>query len=211
MSKTKDTARLIIFRYNPISKKTEVYLQGKVNGTTEFPGGKVDTNENSLDAVVREAYEECGLRINNQKKLKSVGEITYINNFAGRSDQTKVTYFAVDVKYLDSKELNHRNSLPEDKIKSSGWVNFDFFLSKICKKVLNSQCDAMSKDEVRLYTLNDLNTLSISKNSGKINLEIICVLQDFVKKIEIEQKSKSELKISSFVEKFYPEFKQNQN
>lgn len=49
--------------------------KGKYSGFYEFPGGKIEENESSLQAMHRELIEELSLKLNNLKYFKSYENI----------------------------------------------------------------------------------------------------------------------------------------
>ena len=55
---------------------------GPYHGLLEFPGGGIEQGESPLEAVVREVYEEVGIRVDpGQAKLMG----TYANEFSNRT------------------------------------------------------------------------------------------------------------------------------
>jgi 8-oxo-dGTP pyrophosphatase MutT (NUDIX family) len=131
------TTRTIILRYNPNSKKVEIYLQKKKNGTVELPGGKVDDTNDQIEfensaaglctnsaSATRETLEETGLNLN--KKLEQLGFFSYTN--PKNKKITEVDLYSVVVDYKESLSADYRKALAEDNLIAGGWVSIDYFL-----------------------------------------------------------------------------------
>lgn len=71
--------------------------KGKYAGFYEFPGGKIEKNETSLDAIKRELNEELNLNLNNLKYFKS-----YENVINQRLYQLEVYYTFLDTNKITS-------------------------------------------------------------------------------------------------------------
>lgn len=88
--------------------KAELWLQkreedGPLDGTWEFPGGKMEAGESSVRTAKRELLEEVGIEVD-LEKISSFK--TYTHDYVDRSVCLFVhlLYFSPDSKYL--KELN---------------------------------------------------------------------------------------------------------
>ena len=60
---------IVIFARNVTSSGLELWMQrreelGPLNGLLEFPGGKIEANEDSVGAASREVAEEVGIKVN---------------------------------------------------------------------------------------------------------------------------------------------------
>jgi len=61
--------KVLLGKRNEDPAKADSLLHGE--GTWTLPGGKLDFREDIVDCVVREAYEETGIKVN-KKKLKLI-------------------------------------------------------------------------------------------------------------------------------------------
>jgi len=59
-----------------ICKNGKIIVQDTQKGYLEFPGGGVDENESPKNALIREAYEEAGVVLD--EKLKKVGQLNFV-------------------------------------------------------------------------------------------------------------------------------------
>ncbi len=82
----------------------------------DIPGGKVEINEQPLEAVVRELGEETGIKINQKTVSKLTESQAYQDNF---------TY------YLYASKIDNANVRISWEHQSFEWLTLDQFISKI--------------------------------------------------------------------------------
>ena len=76
-------------------------------GEISFPGGRVDPGETSVQAALREAYEEVGL---NPTTVHLVGELSHINTFVSRS------YIVPKVATLEARPALTGQTMEVDRV-----------------------------------------------------------------------------------------------
>ena len=96
-----------------------------LGGLYEIPGGKVESGETIKNAIVRETYEETGLRITNIKSYlgyfdysSEIGKITRQFNFSVdvEGKNVKLSNEHTDYRWITKEELS-RYFKEEDKVK----------------------------------------------------------------------------------------------
>lgn len=103
-----------------LSIKDNKVLMCYYDGFWMFPGGKLDKNETSEDAIKREISEELGITLNSVKELITVN--TYAKNYPSRTEdktinkKIKTTYFTTDEEltlYANERELSDKEKKGE--------------------------------------------------------------------------------------------------
>ena len=105
----------------------------------EFPGGKLEKNESFHNAIIRELYEELGIRV----KKKSLTNLDIITHKYKKNEITVLCIFFLnkwsgivksregqEIKWLHISEIQELNFLEGSKVilnkLSSGFYNFYF-------------------------------------------------------------------------------------
>ena len=105
----------------------------------EFPGGKLEKNESFHNAIIRELYEELGIRV----KKKSLTNLDIITHKYKKNEITVLGIFFLnkwsgivksregqEIKWLHISEIQELNFLEGSKVilnkSSSGFYNFYF-------------------------------------------------------------------------------------
>ena len=105
----------------------------------EFPGGKLEKNESFHNAIIRELYEELGIRV----KKKSLTNLDIITHKYKKNEITVLGIFFLnkwsgivksregqEIKWLHISEIKELNFLEGSKVilnkLSSGFYNFYF-------------------------------------------------------------------------------------
>ena len=91
--------------------------EGLLDGTWEFPGGKIEAGELPVEAAVRELAEEVGLKV---------------------GSESLVNFKTYPYSYPDRRVVLHAHLLPIssenkylDGINKAGWRSFDFSRSEV--------------------------------------------------------------------------------
>lgn len=84
----------------------------EIKGLWDLPGGKVKSNEDIKQAVIREILEETGYKI-------ELNNILLIQNYVTNKGVLLIIYF--NAKLLDNKQLKYR----ENEIKSVKWFSLE--------------------------------------------------------------------------------------
>lgn len=84
----------------------------EIKGLWDLPGGKVKSNEDIKQAVIREILEETGYKI-------ELNNILLIQNYVTNKGVLLIIYFKA--KLLDNKQLKYR----ENEIKSVKWFSLE--------------------------------------------------------------------------------------
>lgn len=114
MKKTKVVCGVII------NKKNEILItkRGDKNnyGKWEFPGGKVNLDEDNFTCLIRELKEELDIDIEPEKELLSYNFKNYNLTFvSGRIKSTKITLIEhLDYKWINFLEIDSFNFLEGD-------------------------------------------------------------------------------------------------
>lgn len=114
MKKTKVVCGVII------NKKNEILITkrgDKINyGKWEFPGGKVNLDEDNFTCLIRELKEELDIDIEPEKELLSYNFKNYNLTFvSGRIKSTKITLIEhLDYKWINFLEIDSFNFLEGD-------------------------------------------------------------------------------------------------
>ena len=99
---------------------TERICDGPFNGLWEFPGGKIRSNESSLEALVRELAEEVGIEVIESRSLMSLR-----HDYSDRS--VEIEFFLISdwqsepvgregqkLRWVERKLLDSSELLPAD-------------------------------------------------------------------------------------------------
>lgn len=99
---------------------TERICDGPFNGLWEFPGGKIRSNESSLEALVRELAEEVGIEVIESRSLMSLR-----HDYSDRS--VEIEFFLISdwrsepvgregqkLRWVERKLLDSAELLPAD-------------------------------------------------------------------------------------------------
>ncbi len=111
------SAGIVVFRRNGSEKEYLILKYGVRHW--DFPKGHLEENENSLQAALRETYEETGLKVFLIEGFKD--KISYIfrtNYSEGQVIYKEVDYFLGEVSIDKEVKLSHEHS----KFK---WENYD--------------------------------------------------------------------------------------
>lgn len=141
-----------IYYFNPSSATAAFILNDKnellicrrakdpAKETLDLPGGFSDMNETAEEGIIREIYEETGLRATVRKYLFSLPN-TYV--YSGFTVHTLDLFFLCDVKYTDSHkaadDVSELMFIPLEKINPD-----DFGLPSV-KKAVSRFVEMMNK------------------------------------------------------------------
>lgn len=137
MAKREFSAGGIIFRKN--GKELEVLLIKDSYGRWSWPKGKIDQNESSHRAAVREIKEEVGLR--DVRVLGKVGRTNYFFRLKGELIFKTVFFFLVEA------DPGEKLAIQKDEIKAARWFKPDIAL----KKVEYKGAREMLQKAIRMY------------------------------------------------------------
>lgn len=206
----KPTTRTLILRYNPYTKKIQIYLQRKRNKTIETSGGKVDppkdqkiedfipTEDEKLASALKEVQEETGL---SSAELKKLGTYNYTNSYQDRNIETEVSLYWTLVGYKTSNEqMDYRKAPAEDKLIAGDWVDFDYFLR------------ILERGETNFYSLSSLGISDEISGNTLIAKEIIEKLKGVREEIltNPEVVGEKEARVREQAKDCYPEFLRTQ-
>jgi len=100
------------------------------NSFWDIPKGKIEKGETSIEAVVREAYEEFNFKLN-KKRLKYLGFYNY-------NDYKNLELFLLEIKTKPTSDLFKCNSYfvdkfgkPQPEIDEFSFFNFNIALEKM--------------------------------------------------------------------------------
>jgi 8-oxo-dGTP pyrophosphatase MutT (NUDIX family) len=123
-----------------ICKNKKIIAQDTKKGYIEFPGGGVDKNESTEQALIREAHEEAGIIISGE--LKKVGQLNFVwgPNWAKTEKQKK------RFKEFQGEEIH-------------------FFVGKVKKLVCpkGDSCEAGWQDKIKMEIQDIINFLENQK------------------------------------------------
>ena len=105
-----------------IIKKNGKYLMfdhKKIDGYT-VPGGKVEENERAVDAVIRELYEEVGLKVT-ENDLSFIDAIHNIDTILNKNQMYILHIYKIDWK----EEFNEPVNKEAEKHSDLGWFSID--------------------------------------------------------------------------------------
>jgi len=112
-----------------INKRNQVYLIHN-NNTVQLPGGHVEENENLIDAVKREIYEELGIKLDNLPTEFLEINAYYENYFnTNKTVKANIHYF-----YIKSNIKPNLNNIKLDNLEKKT----PFKLFTVSKDNLNS-------------------------------------------------------------------------
>jgi len=100
----------------------------KSPGLWEFPGGKIERNENAYEAVIREIKEETNLTISNPIYLGNV--------------KHKYSHFGVDISLFISKPRSIKKLLIKQQYK---WINIQEIENYPLPKANHKMLDILKK------------------------------------------------------------------
>ena len=114
MKKTKVVCGVIINKKNEILITKRGYKNNY--GKWEFPGGKVNLDEDNFTCLIRELKEELDIDIEPEKELLSYNFKNYNLTFvSGRIKSTKITLTEhLDYKWINFLEIDSFNFLEGD-------------------------------------------------------------------------------------------------
>lgn len=141
MARREFSAGGIVFRKR--GRAIEVLLIKDAYGRWTWPKGKIDQNERSQDAAVREIKEEVGL--NNIRVLGKVGRSNYFFRLRGELIFKTVFFFLIEA--LNNEKLR----VQENEIQDARWFKpkeaLDFVEYKGAKELLEKAIKMYKKEE----------------------------------------------------------------
>lgn len=117
----------IVFNEN---KEILVVVDKHYGNHYKFPGGFVDANEKIADAVVREVFEETGIKA----ELEFLSFFRQIHDNIYKKDGFSDIYFIFKMKALNSKII-----VQESEIEDCKWISTDEFLKSENVKLMSKQ------------------------------------------------------------------------
>lgn len=132
--KTIEVVAAVIVKDNMILATQRGY--GEFKGKWEFPGGKVEPNENLENALIREIKEETNADINVIKYINTV-EYEYSNfNLKMHSYLCEVSKNNLEFVYHDNSSLEHENMvwLDLEDLDKLDWLPADILVIDELKK-----------------------------------------------------------------------------
>ncbi len=127
------SAGIIIYRKTPLGPKFLILYHGR--GYWNFPKGKIQSEEKSWQAAVREIYEETGLRLSDLKFKKNFKAYEKFV-FWRRLQNKNIKFFKIVIFYLaETAKINIRISLEHE---GYGWFTY-LEAMKILSKYKDSQ------------------------------------------------------------------------
>lgn len=109
--------------YGLIIKNNQILLiQSKIHGLWELPGGGIELNENMLEALHREVYEETGYKIAPLDNHPLYIEDNYF--YAPESDKY---YKSIPIVFLAKPKGSNKNAQPiyKQEISKMKWFDID--------------------------------------------------------------------------------------
>lgn len=108
-----------------IQKENQVVIvRGNKNPNNigySFPKGHMENQENDLETIFREVYEECGIKSHQYQIHNKIGEI----KFEDKIDRKIILYYAT-INKENLEDVNVNKLEPKDKnIIEANWVNID--------------------------------------------------------------------------------------
>ena len=134
--------------------KKRGFGQGKYNGF----GGKVEADESTEDAVIRELYEEAGIRVQKDSLVKAA-ELTFY--FSAKEQWNQVVHVYLVRKWenapMESEEMSPRWFAFSDIPYTQMWKDDSYWLPQILagKKVQGTFTFAVDNETIQDYQLED--------------------------------------------------------
>jgi ADP-ribose pyrophosphatase YjhB (NUDIX family)/predicted nucleotidyltransferase len=119
-------------------------------GMWEFPAGKVNDDENSLDAIIRETFEETGIKLK-KGEIKKVGETWRPRKGNKGYDAIKTTMFTYSHNDTDIKLSEEHSSykwFDLDEIKKNT-DNIGFETIRCINRMISDKTISIYKEEIK--------------------------------------------------------------
>ena len=154
--KVRKTVRTYLIEENKIVAIKHNKERGSLGNYYDIPGGKIEDNETSEEASIREFKEETGMTITKQHYLGSV-----TNEYPDRIYDIDI--YIVDSYYGTPNKMEKNESM---------WINI-LDLQKKSKKIPSIEAINYLKENMNLKIECDINHNILSINDSKINKENI--------------------------------------